>query len=68
MIWEREGEAYYATVTGPDGEAEFHLIVESDDDSWHWAVWRPGEDQYAARHGAAHTVQDAMREAEGAAE
>jgi hypothetical protein len=65
VLWERSGEAYYATVTGPDGEVRFQMIVEPAGDRWDWAVWRAGEDQFVASHGVVRTVQDAMREAEG---
>ena len=67
MIWERSVEAYYATVTAPDGDARFHLVVESDGDRWDWITWRPGQTEQEARHGHADTVQEAMREAEQAA-
>jgi hypothetical protein len=67
-IWERSGGAYYATVTGSDGETRFHLVVESDGRRWDWTVWRPGEALQAARHGVAPTVQGAIRRAEAAAE
>ena len=67
VIWERSGEAYYATVAGPAGETLFHLIVESDGDRWDWAVWRPGEDRDQARHGRAVMLHGAMWDAEQAA-
>ena len=67
MIWERSGEAYYASVVGPDGAVQFHVIVEPTVTGWDWAIWRPGQSEREARHGAAEMVQEAMREAEGAA-
>jgi hypothetical protein len=40
MIWERNGEAYYATLERLSGEVLFHLIVEqTPDGAWDWAVW-----------------------------
>jgi hypothetical protein len=66
VIWERSGEAYYATIREPSGEISFHLIVESDGGRWDWAVWRPGEKPPGSRHGIADTVQDAMKDAERA--
>jgi hypothetical protein len=66
VIWERSGEAYYATLTEPSDEIGFHLIVESDRDRWDWAVWRPGEKPQTSRHGVADTVQNAMQDAERA--
>jgi hypothetical protein len=66
VIWERSGEAYYATVMAPSGEVRFYLVVEGDGSRWDWTIWRPGEDHHTARHGVAATVQEAMREAEGA--
>lgn len=67
LIWERNGDAYYATITDLDGEVLFHLGVEKNGTGWEWIVWRPGETEQTARHGRAGTVQDAMREAEQAA-
>ena len=66
LVWERDGNAYYATVTYPSGDPRFHLIVESDGTRWDWNVWPPG-DESGAHHGHADTVQEAMREAEWAA-
>ena len=64
MIWERSGEAYYATVTGPDDEVLIRLIVEPHGDLWDWTVWRIEDDHYKARKGIASTARDAMRDAE----
>jgi hypothetical protein len=67
VIWERSGQAYYATITGPVGEVRFHLVVEPNSERWDWVAWRPGETRRLARIGHAGTVQGAMSEAESAA-
>ena len=67
MIWERSENAYYAVVTGLDDKVRFRMIVESTDDGWDWSTWYPAaEPRIAPSYGVAATVQDAMREAEGA--
>ena len=68
VIWERSGNAYYAVIRDPADEVQFRMIVEPAGDGWDWSTWRPGSDQRVAGYGVAKTVQDAMREAEGAAE
>ena len=68
MIWERSGEAFFGTVTELAGDVRFHLAVEFDGIRWDWAVWRPGEDRDAARHGATATRHGAMWQAERATE
>ena len=69
MVWERRGEAYYATVVGADGEPLYHLIVgELPEGMWDCAVWSPGGDPALVVRGVARTVQEAMREAEKAAD
>ncbi len=67
LIWERNGESYYATVTGPSDEVRFYQTVETDGDRWDWLVWRPDESADQARLGVAVSVQEAMRAAERAA-
>jgi hypothetical protein len=68
MIWERDGDAYTATVETATGEVRFHLTVERlATQSWDWMVWQPGEPATLARYGTAATAQEAMRAAEAAA-
>ena len=66
VVWERDGDAYYATVEYPTGTVRFRLVVERMDHAWDWTVWKPGNPEVSVRHGVADTVQDAMREAESA--
>ena len=67
LVWEKTGEAFYATVASPAGEPRFYLVVESLGAGWDWAVWRPGEGQSDARRGRAVTRHGAMWDAERAA-
>jgi hypothetical protein len=61
MIWEREADAYTATMETPAGEVSFHLTVERlSAQSWDWMVWQPGEPTTLARYGTAATAQEAM--------
>jgi hypothetical protein len=67
LVWERDGDAYYATVAGSGGTDEVHLAVEAViDGSWTWTMWRAGYPPRLARYGIADTVQEAMRAAEHA--
>jgi hypothetical protein len=68
VIWELSGQVYFAAVTTPSGEVAFYLFIEPVRSRWHWAVWRPNEDEQAARHGLADTVHEAMLAAERALE
>ena len=64
LVWEKDGEAFYASVTEPAGEMRFRLIVENTADGWNWAVWRPGKYGESVRHGRAATLHGAMWDAE----
>ena len=65
LIWERAGDAYYATVRGPDAEPLFRLIVEQlPEGMWDWIVWQSGGKPEMAVRSVARTVQEAMRAAE----
>ena len=66
IVWEKDGEAFYATVTDEAGRPQLHLIVERDGSAWDWAVWRPGEDRAGARHGRTVTRHAAVWDAERA--
>ena len=66
IVWEKDGEAFYAMVTDEAGRPHLHLIVERDGHGWDWAVWRPGEDRASARHGHTVTRRAAMWDAERA--
>ena len=68
VVWERDGDADYASVEYPVGTIRYGLVVEKMDGTWDWSVWKPDNPGVSARHGVADTVQGAMREAEGAAE
>jgi hypothetical protein len=69
MVWERSGDAFYATVWDTDGKAVLRLIVEPlPEGMWDWSVWVGGEPVEAAKRGVARTVQEAMRDAESASE
>jgi hypothetical protein len=66
VIWERSGDVFYASVTTAAAEILFYLVVEPlPDQSWDWAVWRPGET--TACSGITATIHSAMRSAELAA-
>ena len=64
IVWEKDGEGFYATIMGPSDEVRFHLTVEKYNDRWDWAMWRPGQDPRTATHGLSDTVAEAMRAAE----
>jgi hypothetical protein len=68
IVWERDGDAYYATVEDGAGGVRCRLVVEKMNGSWDWSVWKPDSPEISARHGVANSVQDAMREAERAIE
>jgi hypothetical protein len=68
LIWERDGDAYYATVENSTGGVRFRLVVERMNGSWDWTVWNPGYPAVSVRQGVADTVQEAMRAAEQAAQ
>ena len=69
MLWERDGDGYYADVSDPSGIVVFRLVVEATPDgSWTWTVWRPGDPPRLARYGTAGTVQEAIHLAEQAAQ
>jgi hypothetical protein len=65
MIWERNGDAFYATDETLSGEVCFRLIVEMrPDETWDWAAWRDGGRVELARHGVIETAQAAIQAAE----
>ena len=64
MIWEKDGEGFYATINEPAGEILFHLTVEEYNERWDRAMWRPSQDQRTATHGLADAIEQAMRAAE----
>jgi hypothetical protein len=64
LVWEKSGEAFYATVTDLAGLVRGHLIVEPGGIGCDWAVWRPGEHKASAKHGRAATLHGAMWDAE----
>jgi hypothetical protein len=68
VVRERDGDTYYATAENASGEIRYRLVVERMNGSWDWTAWKPGYPEVSARHGVADTVQDAMREAEQAAQ
>jgi hypothetical protein len=68
VVWERDGDTYYATVEEAAGGVRYRLVVERMNGSWDWTIWKPAIPEISARHGVADTVQDAMREAERAAQ
>jgi hypothetical protein len=61
MIWERNGDAYYAIAETTLGKNRYYLVVERLSD---WSVRRPGGSPEMAMHGLAHTVHFVMRAAE----
>jgi hypothetical protein len=68
LIWERDGDAYYATVENSTGGVRFRLVVERMNGSWDWTVWNPAYSAVSVRQGVSNSVQEAMRAAEQAAE
>lgn len=68
MVWEKSGQAYYATVLGPDDVPRFNLVVERlPEGLWDFTVWRPGDEPELAVRGVARTASEAIRLAELAA-
>jgi hypothetical protein len=67
VVWERNGEAYFAAVESATGGVRYRLIVERLDGAWDWSVWKPNNPGVSARHGVADTILNAMRAAEQAA-
>ena len=68
LLWERDGEAYYASGTLEPNETPIRMIVEPlSSGQWDWAVWRLNDEVKVVRTGIADTVQEAMRAAEDAA-
>jgi hypothetical protein len=66
VVWERDGEAYYASVEDGAGGVRLRLVVEKMNGSWDWTVWKPDNPETSVRHGVSNIAQDAMREAERA--
>jgi hypothetical protein len=65
MLWERDGDAFYADISDLSGTVSFRLAVEAaPDGSWTWTVWRPGDPPTLARYGIAGTAREAMQLAE----
>jgi hypothetical protein len=68
LVWERDGDAYYATVENATGGVRYRLVVERMNGSWDWTVWNPAYPAVSVRQGVSNSVQEAMRAAEQAAE
>jgi hypothetical protein len=69
MFWERDGEAYHATVADAAGAVEFHLVVEVvPDGSWTWTIWRAGDPPRLTRYATSGTAEEAMGAAEQTAQ
>jgi hypothetical protein len=64
IVWEKDGEGFYATVLEPAGEMRFRVTVENDGCRWNWTVWHPGKYTGTLHRGRAVTLHGAMWEAE----
>jgi len=67
IVWEKDGEGFYATVMEPAGEIRFRLTVENSGAHWNWTVWRPGKYAGTLHRGHALTLHAAMWDAERSA-
>jgi hypothetical protein len=68
VVWEKSGEAFYATSERDQSGERYYLVVDVlPNGGWNWSVWRQGDDWRIAVNGTAPTARDAMRAAEAAA-
>jgi hypothetical protein len=65
LVWERDGDGFYARVESMGAGTLCYLVVELlPDGGWDWQVWRQGEGAAGARFGFVGTRQEAMWTAE----
>ena len=68
VVWERSGEAFYATAdTTQSGERYYLIVEELPKGGWDWSVWRQRDNWRVVRNGTAKAAQEAMWAAEEAA-
>jgi|HubBroStandDraft_5_1064220.scaffolds.fasta_scaffold2437068_1 hypothetical protein len=67
IVWEKDGEGFYATAMELAGEMRFRVTVENRGSRWNWTVWRPGKYTGTLHCGHAVTLHGAMWDAERAA-